>query len=165
MIRTAGIVEESFVDGPGIRFVVFAQGCSHNCTGCHNPHTHDFNGGSFMSIDEIISRMRKNPLLDGITLSGGEPFEQADKMGLLAARTKEMGYDVMAYSGYRYEEILEKSERDKGWQSLILNTDILVDGRFELENKDLLLKFRGSKNQRIIDVKESMKFRKAIILD
>jgi anaerobic ribonucleoside-triphosphate reductase activating protein len=109
--------------------------------------------------------MRKNPLLDGITLSGGEPFEQADKMGLLAARTKEMGYDVMAYSGYRYEEILEKSERDKGWQSLILNTDILVDGRFELENKDLLLKFRGSKNQRIIDVKESMKIGKAIILD
>lgn len=155
-LRIAGIINESIVDGPGIRLVVFAQGCPHKCTGCHNPHTHDFEEGSLIEVDDVIMQMKNNPLLDGITLSGGEPFEQAEAFGELAAKARSHGYNVMTYTGYTYEYILEKMERRTGWAGLLANTDILVDGRFELEKRNLLLKFRGSENQRIIDVKRSI---------
>jgi anaerobic ribonucleoside-triphosphate reductase activating protein len=150
-IRIAGVVKESIVDGPGIRFVVFAQGCHHHCDGCHNPATHDFKGGNLVEVDAIIDEMRKNPLLDGITLSGGEPFEQAEGFCELARRAKELGYHVMTYTGYSYETLMEKKDA----RALLKNTDLLVDGKFEVKNKSLMLKFRGSKNQRIIDVNKS----------
>lgn len=153
-IRIAGVVKESIVDGPGIRFVVFAQGCSHHCEGCHNPATHDLSGGHLVAIDTIIAEMKKNPLLDGITLSGGEPFLQPEGFGELASQAKEAGYHVMTYSGYTYETLTAK--KDQQWQRLLKYTDLLVDGRFEVEQKSLLLKFRGSQNQRIIDVKKSL---------
>jgi anaerobic ribonucleoside-triphosphate reductase activating protein len=165
VIRIAGIVEESFVDGPGIRFVVFAQGCKHSCEGCHNPHTHDFNGGMLVSTDDMIEKMKKNPLLDGITLSGGEPFEQAKGFGMMALKAKQKGYHVMTYSGYLFEDIIDRSKKDQDWKRLLLNTDALVDGKFEADKKDLLLKFRGSKNQRIIDVGESIDSGSLVILD
>ena len=95
VIRIAGVVKESIVDGPGIRYVVFAQGCKHNCKGCHNPHTHSFEGGSIVEVDSIISEMKRNPLLDGITLSGGEPFEQAEGFAVLAQKARANGYDVI----------------------------------------------------------------------
>jgi anaerobic ribonucleoside-triphosphate reductase activating protein len=101
-VRIAGIIRESIVDGPGIRFVVFAQGCKHRCEGCHNPQTHDFSQGKLVEIDRIIKEMKKNPLLDGITLSGGEPFEQPEVFGELARRCKELGYHVMVYTGYTF---------------------------------------------------------------
>lgn len=152
-VRIAGVVKESIVDGPGIRFVVFAQGCRHFCEGCHNPATHDFNSGKLVDIEAIIKEMKKNPLLDGITLSGGEPFEQPEGFGELAKRSKELGYHVMAYTGYTYETLMGK--KDASQLHLLENSDILVDGKFEVEKKSLMLKFRGSKNQRIIDVKKS----------
>ncbi|PKM60524.1 MAG: anaerobic ribonucleoside-triphosphate reductase activating protein [Firmicutes bacterium HGW-Firmicutes-4] len=150
-VRIAGVVKESIVDGPGIRFVVFAQGCPHHCQGCHNPATHDFNGGKLVAIETIIDEMQKNPLLDGITLSGGEPFEQPEAFCELARRSQALGYHVMAYTGYSYETLLAKKDQ----RQLLAHTDLLVDGKFEMAKKSLMLKFRGSQNQRIIDVKRS----------
>lgn len=155
LLRISGIVQESIVDGPGIRLVVFAQGCRHHCPGCHNPHTHSFDGGYLIETDEILRQMKGNPLLDGITLSGGEPFEQASALGELAERARELGYNVMTYTGYTYEYIMQNKDSREGWGQLLACSDILVDGPFVISQKSLQLKFRGSKNQRVIDVKRS----------
>ncbi|WP_303870866.1 anaerobic ribonucleoside-triphosphate reductase activating protein [Acetobacterium wieringae] len=160
-IRIAGVVKESIVDGPGIRFVVFAQGCHHHCEGCHNPATHDLSGGHLVSIDTIIAEMKKNPLLDGITLSGGEPFLQPEGFSELAKCAQAAGFHVITYTGYTFETLLAK--KDQRWLRLLRYTDLLVDGRFEEEQKSLLLKFRGSKNQRIIDVNQSQLKNKLIL--
>lgn len=157
LLRIAGVVGESIVDGPGLRMTVFTQGCRHNCPGCHNPQTHDFEGGRTVDTDSILEQFRRNPLLDGITLSGGEPFEQAEACGELARRVHAMKRNVMTYSGYTFEELLAGMEDWPGWKTLLNETDILVDGRFVLARKSMLLKFRGSDNQRIIDVKKSLK--------
>lgn len=148
-LRIAGIVEESIVDGPGIRLVVFTQGCNHNCIGCHNPESHSFSGGKLIDIEEILDMIKENPLLDGITFSGGEPFEQAIECSILAKKVKELGLNVIVYTGYTFEQILKNDQ----FKELLLQTDTLIDGKFEIEEKSLMLKFRGSKNQRIIDVK------------
>lgn len=152
-IRVAGIVKESIVDGPGIRYVVFTQGCKHNCPGCHNPQTHSFEGGSMMDVGIILQQIKENPLLDGITLSGGEPLEQAEELAELAAKVKEMKLSVIIYTGYTYEQIIENSENRPGWKRLLQYTDILVDGPFMQELADPLLPFRGSSNQRVINLK------------
>ncbi len=150
LIRIAGIVDESIVDGPGIRLVVFTQGCSHNCKGCHNPQTHSYTGGTLVKVKDIISRMKKNPLLDGLTISGGEPFDQAENVAILAYSAKKLGYNVRTYTGYLYEEILERAKRNLGYKTLIENTDVLVDGEFDETKKDANLRFKGSTNQREI---------------
>jgi len=152
LLRTAGIINESIVDGPGIRLVVFAQGCSHNCAGCHNPHTHSCDSGELMEIDAILNAVRNNPLLDGITLSGGDPFEQAAACAVLAGEVKKLGLNVITYTGYTYEQLLDLSVQREGYEELLKNTDLLIDGPFVLKEKNLLLKFRGSENQRIIDM-------------
>jgi len=151
-IKIAGIIEESIVDGPGIRYVLFAQGCSHNCPGCHNPHTHSFKGGTMVDIDVILQQIKSNPLLDGITLSGGEPFEQATEFVELVQEVKKMNLHVMVYTGYTYEEIRNNAHKYPNWERLLQQVDILVDGPFEINQQDYLLKFKGSKNQRIIDL-------------
>lgn len=152
-IRIAAIEEESIVNGPGIRLVVFTQGCNHNCIGCHNPSTHSFQGGNLISIDRIIEMIKENPLLDGITLSGGEPFEQAKACSILAKKVRELGLNVITYTGYTFEEILPKED----FRELLLETDILIDGRFDISKKSLMLEFRGSENQRIIDLNKYFK--------
>lgn len=162
-IRVAGIVKESIVDGPGIRLVVFAQGCKHHCPGCHNPETHSFEGGELMSVGEILEILKKNPLLDGVTFSGGDPFEQADSFAVLGEKVKALGLNVMTYTGYTYEEILDEINTNSGWKSLLYTTDILVDGKFDLNKKSLTLKFRGSSNQRAIDVKKSLELNQIIL--
>lgn len=154
-IRIAGIIKESIVDGPGIRYVVFAQGCKHNCPGCHNPQTHSFSGGKLIGIDQIIEQIKRNPLLDGVTFTGGEPFEQAEQFAELGRRAQEMGLSVMVYTGYLYEVIISKKDLNSGWSKLLEVADILVDGPFIEAEKDYLLKFRGSKNQRIIDLNKT----------
>lgn len=151
-IKVSGLVEESIVDGPGIRFVIFTQGCPHHCNGCHNPETHDYNGGYTISHNEIIEKIKKNPLLDGVTFSGGEPFIQAESCSILAEKIKCMGLTVLTYSGYTFEEILN----NKNFKKFLENTDILIDGKFEITKKSMNIKFRGSTNQRIIDVKKSL---------
>jgi len=165
LLRISGIVKESIVDGPGIRYVVFTQGCLHNCEGCHNPQTHDMEGGKFIDTDEIIKDMKKNPLLDGITFSGGEPFLQPDTLGELGQKVKESGMNVITYSGYTFEQLLELSKAKTGVTSLLSVTDILIDGPFLLAQKDLLLKFRGSKNQRPIDVQKSLRDNRLVLLN
>lgn len=162
-IKIAGIIKESIVDGPGIRLVVFGQGCVHNCLGCHNPETHSFSGGKVIEVMDIFNEVKKNPLLDGITFSGGDPFEQAEGFATLGKLVKDIGLNVMTYTGYTYEEIISGISSRPQWKSLLYTTDILVDGRFELEKKSMLLKFRGSSNQRIIDVNESTKLGKIVL--
>lgn len=163
-IRVAGIVKESIVDGPGIRLVVFTQGCKHNCLGCHNPHTHSFEGGELVSIESIVNMVKDNPLLDGITLSGGEPFEQARALSKLAKIIRGLGYNIITYTGYTYEFIVSSFSENPHWEKLLQNTDILIDGRFEIEKRNLALKFRGSENQRIIDIQRTMQEGKIIEL-
>lgn len=165
LIKLAGLVPESFVDGPGIRFTIFVQGCPHHCKGCHNPETHDFNGGRTADTDRIFKKITENPLIKGVTFSGGEPFCQAEPLADLGKKLKEKGYHLMSYSGYTFEELLEKSRKDSAVKELLSCLDILVDGRFVLAERSLELKFRGSKNQRLIDVPLSLKSGKAVEIE
>ena len=145
-IRIAGIVEESIVDGTGIRYAIFMQGCLRHCKGCQNPGTHDINGGRIVDTSELIDAIKKNPLLAGITLTGGEPLLQLDAAIELARETKKLGLNVWCYTGYTFEEIPDAA------RELLKYVDVLVDGPFVEELKDLELDFRGSSNQRIIDL-------------
>lgn len=156
-IRISGIKEESIVDGKGLRYVVFAQGCRHNCPGCFNPSTHDFNAGYSIKVDEIIADIKDNPLLSGVTCSGGDPLEQPEAFYQLCKSVKDLGKDVWLYTGYTYDEILKKSEYNDAISKLIKYVDVLVDGKFKEDQKSLMLSFRGSKNQRLIDLKSSLK--------
>ncbi len=165
VIRIAGIINESIVDGPGIRMVVFAQGCKHKCPGCHNPETHDFESGTWMTIDAILQQAKQNPLLDGLTFSGGEPFEQAEAFAELARKARQLNLDIVTYTGYTYEFIIEHGAEHKGWKALLDGTDILIDGRYEADKRNLLLKFRGSENQRMIDVKRSKEENRVITIE
>lgn len=156
-IRIAGVVKESTVDGPGFRYVIFTQGCPHHCEGCHNPETHDMNGGKLESITTLVDDIKKNPLLKGITLSGGEPFMQAPKLVKLLSLLDLNRYTVMTYTGFKYEYLLENADENNGFLELLKLTDVLIDGKFELALKSEKAKFRGSTNQRAIDVKNSLK--------
>ena len=164
-LRIAGTVNDSIVDGPGIRFTVFTQGCPHHCEGCHNPQTHDFNSGSEADTDEIISKFLSNPLLDGITLSGGEPMCQAKALVPIAKAAKEHGLNVITYTGYTYEQLIDGASETNGWRELLEYVDFLIDGRFELSQRSLELHFKGSKNQRVIDVKSSLEEGHAVLAD
>lgn len=164
-IRIAGIENDSIVDGPGFRLAVFTQGCPHHCPGCHNPETHPFDGGKEVETDRIIKMMEDNPLLDGITLTGGDPFCQPKACAVLAKAAKQMGLNVWAYSGWTFEELLKKAEADEDIMGVLKSTDVLIDGPFVLAQRTLELRFRGSKNQRQIDVKKSLAQGKAVELE
>lgn len=164
-IRLSGIIKESIVDGPGIRYVVFTQGCPHHCEGCHNPDTHDFDGGYIGNTEEIIKDFQKNPLLSGITFSGGEPFCQPEPLLKLAKEVHNLKKNVISYSGYTFEELLKLSKKNQAIKDLMENIDYLIDGKFILSQKTLMLKFRGSKNQRIIDMKKSLEVSEAQIAE
>lgn len=163
-IRIAGIIRESIVDGPGIRFVVFCQGCAHHCKNCHNPESWDFEGGYDCSIEKILKAIDEDPLLDGVTFSGGDPIYQAENFYNLAIEIKKRNLNIMLYTGFTYEELLIKSKEDMYITKLLELTDLLVDGPYIEEKRDLTLLFRGSNNQRIIDVKRSLK-EQHVILD
>ncbi|MCX8074369.1 MAG: anaerobic ribonucleoside-triphosphate reductase activating protein [Clostridia bacterium] len=155
-LRIAGVVKESIVDGPGIRYVVFTQGCPHKCIGCHNPQTHDFNSGYVIDTDKIYDEVLENPLIKGITLSGGEPFAQAKELAILASNLRQKNYDVIVYTGYTFESLVENSNESNGYLDLIENSDALIDGKFEIDKMNKFLKFRGSENQRVIDCVSSL---------
>lgn len=158
-IRIAGIISESFVDGVGIRFTIFMQGCLRNCKGCHNPSTHDLNGGKILDTEEIIFAIKKNPLLSGITLSGGEPFLQIAPALEIARAVKNLGLSVWCYTGYKFENIPAEAAE------LLENIDVLVDGEYIEELKDLELKFCGSRNQRVIDLNKTRALKKIILFE
>ena len=164
-IRLAGVVRESIVDGPGLRFTVFCQGCPHGCEGCHNPATHDFEGGYDCEISKIIAAVDENPLLDGVTFSGGEPMCQPEAFTVLAEELKKRNLNIMVYTGYTYEELLELAETRPAVGKLLELTDYLVDGRFILAQRDLTLPFRGSTNQRILDMKQTLAAGKPILAE
>ena len=147
-LRVAGVIEESIVDGPGIRFVLFLQGCKIHCPGCQNPHTWDFEGGTLVHADEVLARIKGNPLVHGVTFSGGEPFEQAEALLPLAEELKSQGYHLMAFTGYTLKQLLQKPE----CAALLEKLDLLVDGPFIEAQKSLDLRFRGSRNQRILNI-------------
>ncbi len=155
-IQVAGLQDDSIVDGPGFRFVVFTQGCPHHCPGCHNPQTHPFQGGETVTIGEILERIQSNPLLKGVTLSGGEPFCQPAPLAELARQVHALGKDVVCYSGFTLEQLLEKRKTEPSVGALLEETDLLIDGPFLQDQKDLTLLFRGSANQRLIQVKPTL---------
>ena len=159
MLNLSGIVGDSIVDGPGIRTTIFCQGCPHHCPGCHNPETWDFGCGTDVPVEDLVDAVRSNPLCRGVTFSGGEPFAQAEAFAKLAKLLKEKGYEVASYSGYTFEELLTGSEAQK---SLLKAIDILIDGPFLMQEKSLELIFRGSRNQRILDVPKSLAAGKAV---
>lgn len=161
--RLAGVMNDSIVDGPGIRLAVFAQGCPHACPGCHNPESWAFDGGQEAEVDQIIRKMDQNPLLDGVTLSGGEPFAQAEAMAAIGRAAHERGLNVITFTGYRWE-VLTAPQAPPQWRELLEVTDVLVDGPFVMSQRSLELTFRGSKNQRVLDVPASLAAGKPILL-
>ena len=152
-MKIAGTVSDSIVDGPGLRFTVFTQGCPHHCPGCHNPETHDPNGGQVRSVEELAQMLSANPLIDGPTLSGGVPFLQAEECAALAALAHDMGKNVWTYTGYTWETLSAAGRPD--WDALLAQTDVLVDGPFVEALKSYSATFRGSSNQRLIDLRET----------
>lgn len=161
-IRLASFISDSIVDGEGIRSVIFTQGCPHNCPGCHNQKAIPFEGGSLLDVDDVIKEVLHKDL-GRITFSGGEPFVQAEALYYIAKELKSNGYNIWSYSGYTFEALLR--HRDPFVQALLGQLDVLVDGRFLLNKKNLAALFRGSTNQRIIDVPASLKCGQPIILE
>lgn len=161
-IRLAAYLQpDSIVDGEGVRTVLWTQGCPHACPGCHNPGTHDFDGGALVDVDEVIAELQKVKNQDGITLSGGDPVCQSDACYEISKAAHEMGLNVWCYTGFTYEQMLLNPKTKR----LLEQIDVLVDGKFMLEEKSYDIYFRGSRNQRIIDVKKSLEEDKVILVD
>lgn len=152
-LRIAGIVKESVVDGPGLRFVVFVQGCYHCCPGCQNEDTWDPAGGYVVAVTELLDQIKNTRLIRGVTFSGGEPFLQPAPLACLGRQVKKLGLDVVTFTGYTWEELLSLAQENHAVKELLEVSDYLVDGPFILSERDLSLPFRGSRNQRIIDLR------------
>lgn len=157
-IRLFGEANDSIVDGPGLRYTIFTQGCYHNCSGCHNPKSHSIDGGYLKDINEIIVDIDENPLLDGITLSGGEPMLQIEPLIEICKAVKQRGLNIVIYSGFTFEQII----KDSKMRSLLELCDMLIDGKFDQDKKSLSLLYRGSSNQRLINIQKSLKEEKVI---
>jgi len=163
-LRLAGIIHESVVDGPGFRSVVFVQGCPHHCPGCHSPHTQPFKGGKLRKISQIAKEILARPLLDGVTFSGGEPFSQPEGLSLLAKELlKNEKVNLWIYTGYLFEQLQKMVEKDCFVKELLAVADVLVDGPFVLKLRDLSLPFRGSSNQRLVDLKKTLAKKQVIL--
>ena len=161
MLDLSGIVSDSIVDGPGIRTTVFCQGCPHHCPGCQNPETWEFGCGTAMDTQTIVQIVKSNPLCRGVTFSGGEPFAQAEGFAELAQALKVQGYEVAAYSGYTFEQLLAGTPAQK---KLLQMIDVLIDGPYLAAERSLELSFRGSRNQRILNVQESLARGEAVLM-
>lgn len=159
-IRLFGTMQDSIVDGPGLRYVVFVQGCLHHCLGCHNPKSHDIFGGYDDDTSHLLQEISDNPLLDGVTFSGGEPFLQCQPLIELAKEIKKNQFHLIIYSGYTFDEIMNLSDEAR---CLLSYCDTLIDGRFIQEQKSLDLMYKGSKNQRIINVPLSLHNQKIVL--
>ena len=157
-IKIAGVVNDSIVDGEGFRFTIFTQGCYHNCPECQNPQTHDVNGGRDVDTDELFEQICENPLLSGVTFSGGEPFLQRS-----ARLFHERGLDITTFTGYTLEQLWQMNNEDVN--ALLAQTDVLIDGPFIADKKDISLRFRGSSNQRVIDMNETRKVGQIVLVE
>ena len=157
-LKIAGIVDDSVVDG--VRLTVFTQGCAHRCKGCHNPETQPIDGGHIIDTDDVLKQVGDNPLLTGVTFSGGEPFLQPEPLAEIAKAVHKRGLDVWSYSGYTLGEL----ETMPSAKVLLDNIDVLVDGQFVEKERDLSLHFRGSRNQRVIDMNATRKKGEPVLL-
>ncbi len=164
-IRIAGIVSDSIVDGPGIRYTIFTQGCAHECVGCHNPETWDFDGGVEVDIDKLIEQIVSNPLLNGVTISGGDPFYQIEPTLELVYKLKSLNINVIVFTGYTFEELQQMKESNPNLDRILHNIDVLIDGPYIEEERDLTLRFRGSRNQRVIDLPNTIKSHKLQLIN
>lgn len=162
-LRIAGMTKESVVDGPGLRFVVFAQGCPHKCFGCHNPQTIEDDGGRVIDTEEILREVSRVKLIRGVTFSGGEPFMQPAPLALLAREFRAQGLDIVTYTGFTFEQLVKMAIRSRAVRQLLAYTDILVDGPFKAAERDLGLAFRGSRNQRLINVPQSLALGRVVL--
>ncbi|MBQ1813125.1 MAG: anaerobic ribonucleoside-triphosphate reductase activating protein [Bacilli bacterium] len=161
----ADLQTDSIVDGPGLRAVLWTQGCNHHCKGCQNPQTWDFNGGGLVPIDMVKEAIDELEYQDGITFSGGDPMYQVEACNIIADYAIKKGLNIWVYTGFTYEEILELSKKNKIYKEFLSKIDVLVDGRFILKERDLSLLFRGSKNQRLIDMKKTLKEGNIVLFD
>lgn len=162
-IRLFGTAPDSIVDGPGLRYSVFTQGCTHRCPGCHNPESQPAEGGVETPIQTVLDEIKANKLIQGVTLSGGEPFEQAEPCVVLAKACKEMGLSVWAYSGYTFEALAEMAKSNEAVAQLLAIIDVLVDGPFVEKLHSYELKWRGSRNQRLIDMAATRRAGKVVL--
>jgi len=161
----ADLQTDSIVDGPGLRAVIWTQGCSHNCPGCQNPSTHDFNGGGLVPLEMVYDAIDELEYHTGITFSGGDPMFQPEACNEIAIYARKKGLDIWVYSGFTFEELMEISKNKPIYKEFLENIDVLVDGKFILEQRDLSLLFRGSRNQRLVDVKKTLKEGKVVLLN
>lgn len=161
MLNCSGFIKESIVDGDGIRYVVFTQGCPHHCNGCHNPATWEMKDNILIDEKKILKDINLNPLLSGVTFSGGEPFLQAEALAKLAKDIHKNNMNVWCYTGYTYETLMKLNNEHQ--INLLNNIDILVDGVFVLAERDLTLRFRGSRNQRVIDMNKTRQENKIVM--
>ena len=154
-IRLFGVANDSIVDGPGLRYSIYTQGCPHHCAGCHNPESWAFDGGEVTTVGALIDDIQKNKLIHDVTISGGDPFVQARPVSILVKELKKRDFSVWIYSGWTYEELQKKAEEDEAISEILNYVDVLVDGRFEESLKSLDLKWKGSSNQRVIDMNKT----------
>ncbi|MFA6839454.1 MAG: 4Fe-4S single cluster domain-containing protein [Sphaerochaetaceae bacterium] len=159
-VELAGFVDDSIVDGPGLRFAIFAQGCPHRCPGCHNPTTWSRGDGRVMTVSQVVDRVSRCPAQMGVTLSGGDPFFQSRPFALLANALRKAGREVACYTGWTLDQLMES--HDPYVLALLWMLDVLIDGPFVLALKSLDLKFKGSSNQRTLDARESMRQGRAV---
>ena len=166
-MRYHNITKDDMLNGDGLRVVLWVAGCSHCCEGCQNPSTWDPNGGLPFDDDakeEIFAELRK-PYISGITFSGGDPMFQPEACNIIADYAKKKGLNIWVYTGITYEQILTISKKNPVYMEFLSKIDVLVDGRFILEERDLSLLFRGSRNQRLIDVPKTLEMGRVIELD
>ena len=163
VLRLSGLTPESLVDGPGLRYVIFTQGCPHRCPNCHNPTSWDMDTGKEFTVKEIIRMLKKQKKIQGVTFSGGEPFLQAAELSQVALAAHQLGLDVVTYSGFTYEELIEQGKNDINITALLSASDLLIDGKYIDAKRDSSLPFRGSSNQRIIKIPETQKTGKIVV--
>ena len=160
---SAPVQFDSIVDGEGLRAVIWTQGCPHGCPGCHNPQTHAVDGGTSVASEILLIQLKAHFYLDGVTFSGGEPMAQAAACGELAQAVHQLGMNVWCYTGYTWEALMEAQNPDQ--RAFLEQIDVLIDGPFLLAQKSLNLRFRGSANQRLIDVQASLKAQRVVLAE
>lgn len=157
-LKVSGFLDNTMVNGEGLRSALFLSGCNHNCDGCHNKEMQSFQYGDEVELKKILDRIKSNvPLISGVTFSGGEPFEQAKGLSILAKLIKNEGLNIWCYTGYTFEEIVESGDTYK--LNLLSYIDVIIDGKFEKNLVEGALKYTGSRNQRIIKLKDVIKYK------
>ena len=152
----ADLQSDSIVDGPGLRAVLWTQGCGHHCPGCQNPQTWDFNGGGLIPISVVKEAIDELENQDGFTMSGGDPMFQPEACNEIAKYVKEKGMNLWVYTGFTFEDLMKLAKTKPIYREFIERIDVLVDGRFIESKKNLSLLFRGSSNQRLIDIPKTL---------